>query len=316
MLRFGICTEERYLRLGPDRRGSCPQVSYRLLDVGENPRPEQVRAFEDISFLLLTSNGTTRTTFAGRFRDVDEAVLGWMHRLFEPSAGIDIQDRAASHALTSCEWAERVFEIFPNARFEASDILLNLVEISRGCEAYILEPGGCPLQFVKPPFVVSLQAEPRRYPVNRLIARRARRRLDGLLRGASDGGWTEAAARQGWRVRRIPYVHPRARALAAANPNFHLRVRSVFDVPPAGCDVLRTMNIFNSSYFTRDQLAAGAEAAFQSLRRNGIWIVGRTLEEDFSNHVSLLQRGERSWQVLDRIGRGSEMESLALGMAL
>jgi hypothetical protein len=38
--------------------------------------------------------------------------------------------------------------------------------------------------------------------------------------------------------------------------------------------------------------------------------VGRTLESDFSNHVSFLQKFENGWKLLGRIGKGSEMEQL------
>lgn len=62
---------------------------------------------------------------------------------------------------------------------------------------------------------------------------------------------------------------------------------------------MRTMNVLNKTHFSDAQLSAGAEAAFQSLSVGSIWIVGRTLESDFSN----LGRS-----VLYRIGNGSEME--------
>jgi len=279
--------------------------------MGDNPSEEQIRAFEDISFTLRTSNGTFRTTFPQRFQDVDAAAMRWMERFYAADSAIEIQDRAASHGLTSWEWADRVFRKFPRARFEASDILAELIELSRGAEAYILEPDGRPLQYIKPPFAVSLvHPEPRRYPVNRWIALRAAKRFAKLDLGPN---WIETAQARGWRMRRIPCVHPRALELGQRNPNFQFRLRNVFDQTGAACDVLRTMNIFNRSYFPAEDLARGAGAVFQSLRPGGIWIVGRTLEEDFSNHVSLLRRSERGWDLLERIGNGWEMEAALAG---
>jgi hypothetical protein len=76
------------------------------------------------------------------------------------------------------------------------------------------------------------------------------------------------------------------------------------------------MNIFNRAYFSTEKLLEGANAAFQSIKVGGIWIVGRTLEEDFSNHVTFLRRIEEGWEVLERIGGGSEMEQLALSSSL
>ncbi len=314
MFRRGIFTQEQYLKLGRAKQACAPPIAYNLLDVGDQPSEDQVRAFEDISFWMRTSNGTFRTTFRDRFREVDEAALRWMQKLFPPGAEIHVEDRAVSHGLTSKEWAERVFQAFPNARFEASDVLLELYEISRGGAAYVLEPSGRAIQYVKSPFVVSLvdQAEPRRYPVNWVVARWAKRRFEALKLGTD---WIEAAERQGWRVRKIPFAHPEARELARRNSRFQIRVRSVFDATAEGSDVIRTMNILNSSYFSEQELTTAVNAIFQSMRPGGLWIAGRTLEEDLSNHVSLLRRGDRRWEVVERIGRGWELERLALGAA-
>jgi len=72
------------------------------------------------------------------------------------------------------------------------------------------------------------------------------------------------------------------------------------------------MNIFNRAYFSAEQLGEGANAAFHSIKPGGIWILGRTLEQDFSNHVTFLRRLDQGWEVLERIGKGSDIEDLAL----
>jgi hypothetical protein len=300
------------MRAGPERRFSGARVSYALLDVGEHPTDEQILAFEDISFTLRISNGTFRTTFRHRFRDVDAAAMRWIEKLFPAGAELRVEDRAVSNGLTSLEWAEQLFPVFPRIQFEASDILLHLVRLMLPDGAtYIAEPDGRPLQYSKPPFVVSLEhPEPRRYPLNRVIAARAKRRFHRL---ALPEGWTESPGLPGFEISRVSCIHPWALAFTRTNPGFRFRVRSVFDFAPGCCHVLRTMNILNKSYFSAEELAMGVNAVFQSLLPGGLWIVGRTLEEDFSNHATFLRRGESGWEVLERIGAGSEMEELALG---
>jgi len=322
MVKFGIITQEQYLRLDQrQRRYSGAHVAYNLLSVGEQPSAEQIRVFEDVSFTLRTSNGTFRTTFRNRFEDVDRVALRWIGAFHASGSAILVQDRAVSHGLTSKEFAERIFECFPSAVFEASDLLLGLVELSVGGEVYIAERSGTPLQYIKAPFVVPLyHQESWRYPWNRWVAGRARRRFD-RLKLPSDWSTTQSTQSQqipsqngpGLGVRYIPYIHPEALALTRRNPNFRFCERSVFDVTPGACDVLRTMNIFNRAYFSEQQLTAGVAAVFQSLKPGGLWIVGRTLEDDFTNHVTFFRRNEQGWEVLERIGSGSEMEALALG---
>src|SRR5580692_8459381 len=219
MLRFGIYTEQQYRRAGPHRRELGAQVAYNLLDVGDDPSDERVAMFEDLCFRLRTSNGTFRTSFPRRFVDLDVAVSRWMSEVFVPEAPIRIQDRAASHCLTSHDWAQRIFAAYSRAEFEASDLILYLYELSLPSgETYIVEPGGEPLQYIRPPFVLSVRhREPRRYPLNLWLGARARRRFARL--GLPER-WQQSESGPGYRVRRLSCVHPRAAALAARDPRF------------------------------------------------------------------------------------------------
>ena len=315
MLRFGFCTPEQYQRVGERRRFSASRVNYGLLDVGEHPTAEQIRIFEDVSFTLRTSNGTFRTTFRHRFRDVDEAALRLLRGFFPSETELRVQDRAASNGLTSSEWAEALLPFYPRAEFEASDLLLYLLKVTLpGGETYIVEPDGKLLQYTKPPFVVSLyHRESWRFPINRVIAARAKRKFVELN---LPQGWMDTPNGPRYSVRRMPFIHPDARSLAARDVRFQFRARSIFEHTPAGCHVLRTMNIFNRAYFSEEQLREGANAAFHSIQPGGVWILGRTLEEDLSNQVTFLRRMPHGWEVLERIGKGSDIEGLVLHSSL
>src|ERR1700681_2193607 len=108
--------------------------------------------------------------------------MRWISRFYPSGTAIRVQDRAVSHGLTSWEWAEQLFRVYPRAEFEASDALLYLFKLSGpNGETYIVEPDATPLQYINPPFVVSLQhPESWRHPVNRVIAARAKRRFERL----------------------------------------------------------------------------------------------------------------------------------------
>jgi hypothetical protein len=311
VLRFGIYNEQQYLRAGPERRELGAAVAYTLLDVGVDPSAKRISMFEDVCFRLRLSNGTYRTSFPHRFVDLDAAAGRWMTELFAPEAPLRIQDRAASHCLTSYEWAEHIFAAHSRVEFEASDQFLYLCELTLSSgEKYIVEPSGKPLQYIRPPLVLSAwHREPRRYPLNLLLGLWARRRFARL--GLPEG-WMSSDGGPGYRVRQIPFVHPRATSLAARDPRFRLRTRSVFAVTPQSCDVLRTMNILNRAYFAEEQLETAVNAAFDSVRPGGLWIVGRTFEEDLSNNATFFLRREDAWQVLGRLRNGSEIEDLAL----
>ena len=289
------------MRAARNRPLSGATVSYGLLKIKENPTAEEVCRFEDVSLVLRTSNGTWRTTFRQRMSDVDAIALDLLQHRYPQDAHVQVQDRGASNCLTSAEWAKKLFLLFPHATLEASDRLLHLLHIAlAGERAYIIEPEGEPLQYLHPPFVVFLgYINPYRYPLRRLIAgviKRSFRKLD-LPKQCS-----------AYRVDQICCIHPEAKSLRNIDSRFQICTRSVFAESP-GMDVLRTMNILNRNYFPRERLLEGANAAFRSLKPGGLWIVGRTLENQ-TNHATFFRRTEKKWEAITRIGNGSEIEEL------
>jgi hypothetical protein len=308
---FGVRTQAQFQAMGERRRYLGARVAYSLLDVGSDPSPEDIRTFEDVCFTLRLSNGTFRTSFRNRFADLNEQVQELLPRHFDTSQPLMIQDRAVSHALTSAEWAKAVLPAFPHAHFEASDMVLSLLVLSlRDGSSYVAEPDGTVLQASRGRFVFSMfHRESLRYPLHRLLAAREQRKFRDL---PIPENWYETDGGDGFRVRRFSFIHPEANQLAAAEPRFTVTRRSVFDVTEDKCHVLRTMNILNRDYFPDAQLQQGASAAFRSLHPGGLWVVGRTTEHDFRNHASILKRQQDGFTSVERIGDGSELETLFL----
>ena len=312
MVRFGICTPEQFFKAWkPGDALTGVHISYRLLDAGAGDDRQRTILFEEISHRLRLASGIYRTTYRGRFRDLDLVALRWLQEFFSTAPELFVEDRAASHCLTSAEWAAALFDVFPHTRFQASDRIFHLLEASRpaGQDAFILEPDGSLLQYVNPPFVLPLnESEPWYYVWNHWLRARARR----LAASARISTLPHNSVSGEWRFREISHIHPIAATLAARDSRFRICTRSVFDPSPEACHALRTMNILNLSYFSAERLREAAQVVFASLLDGGLWIVGRTLQEDFTNHASVLQKRGDRFHVLDRVGRGSEIEDLAL----
>src|ERR1035438_5265737 len=109
MLTLGIYSKEQYVNLGQERRTLGARVAYNLLRTGDNPSPEEIRIFEDICITLHTSNGTFRTTFRERFKQVDAITLRWIQEFFHPGFPLRVEDRAVSSGLTSAEGGGGLF---------------------------------------------------------------------------------------------------------------------------------------------------------------------------------------------------------------
>jgi hypothetical protein len=234
-----------------------------------------------------------------------------------------VEDWAASDCLTSSEWARSLLPSFPQLDFIASDLLLFLIEAREtGTEKrFIFEPGGNPLQYVSPPFVVRLaQPEPIVFPFNWLLYRSARRRWRTAQASWSiPESWKDslmdAPLQQGkFELRKLSLIHPEALQLVSEDPRFAVRRHSIFEPSTRVNHVVRSMNIYNRAYFSEEQLRQGVCCVAESLFPGGIWIVGRTLDKEASTHeVTIFQKGASGeFQILQRVGPGSEIESLAL----
>lgn len=309
---FGVYDPVLYAQLGPARRHLGSRAAYSLLDIGDQPTAEQVSMFEDLCSQLRMTNGSYKLTFRNRFQDVNASLLEVLHGRFPADAALLVEDRAVSNALTSVELARDLFARYPRAQMAASDLVLHLVEVTTPAGLrFVAEPGGAVLQCIAPPWVLSVHhREAYRRPLHLMMAavyRRCARKL-GLT-----NGWQQRDAARVGRVREISLVHPEARQLAREDARFTVVAQSVFDQAAEAVDVVRTMNILNLQYFSRDQLLTGIRAAHASLKTCGVWVVGRTLEEDRRNHASILIREESGWRLQARVGDGSEIEDLALG---
>lgn len=315
MLKLGICTTGQDTPLARLwRRG---MVAANILPTQPRFAPEDLDRLERIVSQLRLSNGTVRTTLHERLVAVDEGIAGVLLTLFPASTELLVEDWAVSTGITALEWFRSLRRLYPNLRFAASDWILYLIEVrpEQKRYAFIVEPGGNPIQYIRDPFVVSL-TDPQHllYFVNRIVQRRALREWDNIARHVhfppewGDGEGPQSIFLRPFSLRRIPLLHPHV--LTMRSEHFRIKRHSVFSPLAQPVHVIRTMNVLNRSYFSDLQLLSAADAVRPSLIPGGLWIVGRTVQDNPPRHeVSVIQNSRDGWKTLFRIGKGSEIES-------
>jgi tRNA G18 (ribose-2'-O)-methylase SpoU len=77
-------------------------------------------------------------------------------------------------------------------------------------------------------------------------------------------------------------------------------------------DVLRAANILNLNYFPPDQLRRMVLSLKSRIRPNGLFVVCRTLDDNRNHGTIFRLNATAQLMVVDRIGGGSEVESLIL----
>ena len=282
---------------------------------------KEIALFEQVIPLVRLSSGVYRTTFRGRFGEFDTELNQIIAGQFDSAAPLKVEDWAASDCLASSEWAASLFARFPAATLTASDLTLHLIEVCLpGGESFVIETNGEPLQYIRPPFVIRLSPpEPRLLAVNSFLEARARSKLRSirnswkLTRQWLESEDSETFEQAPYVFRKIPLIHPDAQALRLASDRFAIRQHSVFEAAERPCDVIRTMNIFNLAYFSKEKLLEGVSAVWRSLRPNGVWILGRTIQEKPPvHHASMFVREPSGFRLLQRFGPGSEIEGIVL----
>lgn len=316
MLKTGICKihgiERQRTVWGRPRR-----LSLGLLNAIEPADSGADEYFFQILRSLRQANGTYRTTARERFRDFDPVVNEILASVIHAD-DVTIHDWATSDGSAGLQWARTVRQIFQGTRFYASDRVLTVVRVfnARG-ESFYFEPTGEPLQYMRPPFVISLQEpESAAYPVNRWIARRAFRNVPVLAERVRTLSWpslldTSPQTHNGWTFSQISLLHPAVRAFAERNGWFKVGIHSVFEPLRASAHVIRSLNILNRAYFSLDDLARGMQVAYRSIYPGGVWIVGRSEDDTgLRMNATLFQKTDYGFSTLATIGSGCEIAQL------
>ena len=325
MLRLGIFRLDEYrpepsgwldrLRWMVNRH----RISLQLLRTGIPPSTQEIAVFEALMLGLRLNSGVYRTTFHRRFADLDRFVNDLLLERVPSTAALNIQDWAASDCLTSSEWAASLFPLFPNARLEASDLTLFLVEVNNGGDTLIMERDGQPLQYVGKSFLVNMnRPEQRPRVLTGMMLAHARSVISKLNSHAIPAEWldsdSDSLTLPPCMVRKLPMIHPEAALFRARNSRFSISRHSVFEPLSQPADVIRSMNIYNLTYFDTPQLAAGVKAVWSSLKPGGLWIVGRTWRENPPAHnVSIFERMDAGFELVRQYGDGSEIDPIILG---
>jgi hypothetical protein len=320
MLKVGIWKPEQDTPAGRFLRRGLSAATL-LLDQRTSDASTDPELFDRITRQICLSNGVARTTTRERFCQLNVRVRQVLQALYPPRSPLSVEDWACSTGITSLEWFRDLLPDYPAVRFAASDWILYLIGASIPDKSitYILEPDGTPIQYISPPFVVSM-VRPNlwAYPLNVMVQRQARRNWNTLyssrLQLPDYDCFTASLSPVSvppFQLRYVRLIHPEVCAIR--DEQFQIRRHSVFEALAQPVDVIRTMNILNRAYFDEDRLGKAADAVHASLRPGGVWIVGRTSVDDvFEEDVSVFRRHTLGWELLTRADRGSEIERLVM----
>jgi hypothetical protein len=270
------------------------------------PASQLTSEMEEVFFTsLMTSNKTYKTTFHGRFADInkylrDELGSGRMR-------AIRILDIGISSGISTLELYEDLWLREHTAEVVGTDILIDalLVRVYPGCDA-VVDTSGFPLRFDvlgrgMAPWIRHTDYRSGFFLIRKAINVALTRRAKCMLSRSHDP-----------RVERIELVTPRLLAhhditvcaddISQYNPGFANRF-----------DFIRVANVLNEGYFPEATLRTMIGNIKKYLAGDGSSLLIVRTHEDRVNHGTLFRATDgQHFEAKKRFGAGSEIENLVL----
>lgn len=222
---------------------------------------------ERILLLFTDERGAYKRTYAQRFDKFDAVVLNFLHDNFSATQKIILHDAGVSDARTAADFFKKLSNEFV-VEYHASDYNQEVFVIETCKMKVTLSQNQKAIEVVCPPFVFNLIRPERiwRAPVNRLIQFFIERFIvPNIIRKFQDGEL---------KSKNIFLYAPGALQLSKDNSNFKLLTYDILQPLKMKNNVIRAMNLLNSSYFTDAEFKIIVDNIFHGLDENGIFIVG------------------------------------------
>ena len=264
---------------------------------------------------IRLKNGTYKTTYSHRLDTLNEVV----NTVLPAQQPLEIMDVAASSGVATLEWMDSLQRAGIDFRMTAGDLCVRAFLLSFGRFLNVLvDSTGYPLQF-------DILGKAIPYPPRRRLAVHVPPVFVGvhLLRWMlpplfaalfkplpNDG---EGRSRRfGIGCRPTALISPRL---------LHRRSITILDDDLLAArsfenqfHVIRAANVLNRTYFSDETLRAMVANLRARLRRPGMLIVCRTNDEDVNHGTVFSLSGTARFEVVCRIGDGSEIEELVVDL--
>lgn len=258
-------------------------------------------------------NGTYKYTYSHRLDDLNELV----NQLLPESRPLRIMDVAVSSGISTLEWVGELERSRIEHEMVAGDLSINAFLLSIGKHLHVLaDETGYIFQFEV--FGKAIPSPPWRRHLVRyflplwLLRRALTADLNIIRNDNAKAIGHSTTLSSGNSFRRLALVSPRL--------PLHADLRVVEDDILAdtttlrGFHVVRAANILNKAYFDQQTLVRMSVNLRQRLMPGGLFIVCSTDLEGANHGTVFTLTAKGSFESVEKIGDGSEIESLVLGL--
>lgn len=312
MLKFGIydlsqCDHTKLY--GPF--SSRKYVALDLYDRLTGAAPDIDKFQEHVIGRVATANGSFKKTHTHRFDEFDALGRKTLERNFTPGSKVKVHDIAVSDGRTTLPFFEILDGLYGRVLdYTASDYASHFKVIQRDGETnrIVLDSEGTLIQIVYKPFVFNMVCPENKavYPLNHLMRIKARQFADRLMRDQANNV-------EGVVERPLVLVCRACKELEERDDRFTFRQFDIVQERMEGCDVIRAMNILNTSYFDDSTMRLITANLDASLNDGGFLITGSNMEEGTQLHGGIYRKTGDGFKLLESSGNGSPVHDIITG---
>lgn len=285
-----------------------------LLHLNELEDEKALMTFNRIIRRLELSNTCFKTTWKGRFDDIDEILVPVLRETFPQ--GPSVWDIGVSEGTTSVDLFRKI-EDLPKLSLEMTDINEHIYIRDGRFRTDVCDDDGNLIQSTLGPFVIhttGLSGMHRLVLINRILYHY----LNRFAKPAIRRQWLRAqeAGEDGGFIK-MSVLSPELQSVMASDRRVSFEKRDLFLPRADSFDFVRMMNVLNlgsKGYgFSEDDARRGLKAILPTVKEGGFLLIGRTTHTTgnfYINNATLYRKIDDEIRPVIRFGSGSEVEKL------
>ncbi len=263
------------------------------------------------------SNGTYKRTHSKRFASFNKKIIDILKENLQLKESYKIHDIAISDGRTSYDFFKIIKDNFNNIDFYGSDkdsIVHVFKSIKNPKYKIVKDINGKILQIIIPPFVLNVftPENAKTFKIKNVIISPVNYLLTKALTIPKLQEFFIPINEESKET--IQLFNNEILKLKENNKNFHLKEYNLFDKSFDNFDIIRVMNVINSTYFTTNEVKIIANNLINSLNENGILIVGSNSEADSEINGNIFIKKHEKLEIIKKFNKGVPFEKVFLNI--
>ncbi len=255
------------------------------------------------------ANSSYRRTYTYRFENFDKEIIDICQNYLPFQKNYKIHDAAISDGKIACEFFDRLQDsLNSNITFLGSDNDLNVLiysSIKNKHHKIITDERGNILQFVLPPFVLNASSPKKTkwYKLKHTILYFINYLLLKLLKNKKVKQFLLPVTKNDYKTLKL--LANKTLKYEKGYDNFSLMCYNLLKVAPEKFDLVRAMNVINPSYFNRTDVTKIAKNLKDSLKENGLLVIGSNKEANSPVNGNILQKRQGNLYSIKQFNQGA-----------